>query len=105
MVRKINEARYNNPLPASVRKQANRICQKYNGYHLPQEVRNLWDELEELGIDVGMLTNRKENGAGGWSVEQSFDYNGERCDNSVLVFDCYEGNPNTLKNDYTIYIS
>ena len=103
----ITEARYNydNPLPAPVRKKANKICQKYNGWHDPSEIRELWGELLELGIDVGMLTNRRDNGGGSWTVTQPFEYNGEICDNSVLVFDCYEGNYDTTKNDYNIYIS
>lgn len=102
---KIQEAKYSNPIPANIRKKANTICQKYSGWHDPSEIRNLWNELLELGIDVGMLTNRRENGAGGWTVTQPFEYNGEVCDNSMLVFDCYEGNYETTKNDYNIYIS
>lgn len=105
MVKILEARKYENPLPASVRKQANKICYKYSGYRSPSEIRNLWKELLDIGIDVGMLTNRKENGAGSWEVIQPFDYNGERCDNSMIVFQCYEGNPDTIKNDYNIYIS
>lgn len=101
----ITEARYNNPLPAPIRKMANKICQKYSGWHDPSEIRGLWGELEELGIDVGILTNRRDYGNGCWDVVQQFEYNGEVCDNSVLVFGVYEGNYTTTRNDYNIYIS
>ena len=66
----------------------------------------MWDELESIGIEIGMLTNRKNySNLGSWNVTQPFDYNGEPCDNSVFVFDCYEGNYDSVRNEYNIYIS
>jgi hypothetical protein len=91
-------------LPASLRKKLNNICQKYSGFHLPEEIRPMWDEFENLGIIVsisGYPTDRAP-GSKGWTVP--FEYNGETVDNSRFVYSVYEGS-NSLKNDYNMYFS
>lgn len=91
-------------LPASLKRQLNKICQKYSGYHLPEEIRPMWDEFMNLGIEVlisGYPTDQAP-GAKSWTVP--FEYNGETVDNSRFVYSVYEGS-NSLKNDYNMYFS
>ena len=91
-------------LPAKIRKELNKICQKYSGYHLPEEIRPMWDEFEKMGIEV-LITGYPDNtapGAKSWTVP--FQYNGETVDNSRFVYSVYEGS-NSLKNDYNMYFS
>lgn len=89
---------------ASFKKQLNKICQKYSGYHLPEEIRPMWDELYNLGIEV-VISGYPDSiapGAKSWMVP--FEYNGEIVDNSRFVYSVYEGS-NSLKNDYNMYFS
>ena len=91
-------------LPASLKRRLNKICQKYSGYHLPEEIRPMWDEFMNLGIEVlisGYPTDQAP-GAKSWTVP--FEYNGETVDNSRFVYSVYEGS-NSLKNDYNMYFS
>ena len=95
-----------NILPAKVRKELNTICNKYNGWKLPQEIAPLWDELYDKGVEVliqGSPSKVAEDGGKMWEVP--FDYNGERCDNSYLIYCVYEGSNRSLRNEYLIYFS
>ena len=83
----------------------NRIVSRYSGWREPSEIRDMWRELYEAGIEVGMLTNRRDNGAGAWSCTQSYTFNGKEVENSLFVYCVYEGNTNTTRNEYTIYFS
>lgn len=86
------------------RRAASAICLKYCGWKLPQDIRPLWNELSEIGIDVGVLCNRKDNGAGSWQCVQPFTLDGEEVDNSNFIFSVYEGSSEP-KNEYNIYFS
>lgn len=100
----MSESFERNNLPTEIRKQANAICNRYNGWHEPKEIRPMWDELSELGIEVLIMgyPHKEESGSKMWTV--SFDYNGEPCDNSRFVYSVYEGS-NSLSNEYLMYFS
>ena len=103
---KVNESIDVCRISAKQRKELNTICRKYCGWKLPKEISNLWEELSNYGVDVGLLTGYGDsNGAGSRSWTKSFTYDGITVDNSAFVFSVYEGNPNTLKNEYLIYFS
>lgn len=81
---------------AKIRKQANTIIAKYNGYKLPQEVAPMYDELSEIGILIPMFAADTDT--------HTFEYNGETVENSRFVYQVYE--PSTgLRNEYNMYIS
>ena len=88
-----------------IRDKANAIVQKYNKWLLPKDLRMMYDELSELGITVGMLTNRKENNAGSWYATCEWYYQGQEVENSMFYFSVYEGDYSTDKNEYTIYFT
>lgn len=89
------------------RKILNRICNKYNGWRLPKEIAPLWDELEEAGVEIGMITGTPndvaDDGAESWT--KTFTCNGQQVENSRFIYSVYKGNRNTLKNEYLIYFS
>lgn len=88
------------------RRDLNAIVRKYNGWKYPREISKMWDELEEYGIDIGMISgypnNVAEDGAKSWS--KSFLFNGKLVKNSTFIYSFYEGNEG-LKNEYLIYFS
>lgn len=91
-------------IDSKFKKQLNKICAKYSGWKLPQEIAPMWEELSALGIDV-LITgapSSKAPGSKSWTV--TFEYNGETVDNSRFVYDVYEGS-NSLKNEYNMYFS
>ena len=92
---------------ASLKKRLNNVCKKYNGWHLPEELVSLWDTLyDEFGIEIliqGYPNSVAEDGAKCWVVD--FDYYGEPVSNCKFVYSVYEGNGDSLKNDYLIYFS
>lgn len=91
-------------LPAPLRRKLNNICNRYSGYHLPEEVAPMWDEFYDLGIEVLIsgYPDATAPGAKSWTVP--FQYNGETVDNSRFVYSVYEGST-SLKNDYNMYFS
>jgi hypothetical protein len=88
------------------RKELNRICYKYCGYKEPREIRPLWEELLEHGIDVGVIggspNNISPDGGKSWIV--SFTKDGCLVTNSKFIYSFYEPSDG-LKNDYNIYFS
>lgn len=95
---------YMNIMPAQLKKQLNKICYKYSGWKLPQEIAPMWDELYDLGVEV-LITGSPQSrapGSKGWVVP--FKWNGETVDNSRFVYDVYEGS-DSLKNEYNMYFS
>lgn len=92
-------------IKAALKKKANAIARKYSGWHYPQEISSMYNELESIGVEVGMLTNRRENGAGSWYCEGGVYVDGELVSNCVLVYQVYEGNQDTVRNEYNIYFS
>lgn len=83
----------------------NKITSKYNGFHEPQEIRQMWDELSSEGVEVGLISgsgDRAEDGAKSWTVEWSLE--GIPVWNSYFIYSFYEPE-NSTKNDYTIYFS
>lgn len=90
-------------ITSSERKLINKILAKYNGYHYPSELQNLWDELDKIGVEV-MLHNRTDWRDYEWECVESFTMDGEEVENANFVFQVYE-NPNSDKNEYNMYVS
>ena len=91
-------------LTAPLRKKLNKICQKYSGFRLPEQIAPMWEELYDLGIEVliqGYPTNIAP-GAKSWTVP--FKLNGETVENSRFVYSVYEGSEGR-RNDYNMYFS
>lgn len=91
-------------ISVNFRKKLNKIANKYNGWHTPNEIRTLWDDLANEGVEVLIMgyPDKSENGTKYWTVP--FTYNGDTVENSRFVFDVYEGF-NSLKNEYNMYFS
>ena len=85
------------------RKLINKILAKYNGYHYPKELQNLWKELDEIGVEV-MIHNRQDWQPYEWESKDTYTIDGEEVDNSLFIFQVYE-NPNSDKNEYNLYVS
>lgn len=92
---------------ASVRKHLNSICQKYCGWKEPKDIRPLWDELVEAGVDPIMVSGYPTSIApdGGRSWEISFTMNDKPVRNSLFIYSVYESDGDSLKNEYNIYFS
>ena len=83
----------------------NKIVSKYNGYHEPAEIRNMWDELMNENVEVEMISGygkQAEDGGRSWTVGWSLE--GIPVMNSMFVYAVYEPQDST-KNEYTIYFS
>lgn len=91
-------------LTAPLRKKLNNICQKYSGFHLPQEIAPMWDEFYNLGIEVLIMGPPHDTAPGAKSWAVPFTLNGETVDNSRFVYSVYEGSEG-LRNDYNMYFS
>lgn len=95
---KINQATKN---------KLNKICQKYCGWKLPEEIRTLWDELVEAGVDPilvqGYPTSVAEDGGKSWEI--NYTIKDKDVINSRFIYQVYEGNGDSLKNEYNIYFS
>ena len=87
----------------SERNLINKILNKYNGYHYPKELQKLWDELDEIGVEV-LLHKRTDWHEYEWDGVENFTMDGEEVDNAKFVFQVYE-NPNSDKNEYNMYVS
>ena len=87
----------------SERNLINKILNKYNGYHNPKELQKLWNELDEIGVEV-LLHNRTDWREYEWECVENFTMDGEEVDNAKFVFQVYE-NPNSDKNEYNMYVS
>lgn len=83
----------------------NKIVSKYNGYHEPAEIRNMWDELMNENVEVEMISGygkQAEDGGRSWTVGWSLE--GIPVMNSMFVYSVYEPQDST-RNEYTIYFS
>lgn len=102
---KIITESYGTRLPAKIRKQANKIVNKYNGYRYPQDIIHMWDELEEIGIEVGIIQNRDFQSGNIDSITEVY-YNGIEVENSKFVYQVYEGNfEKSGKYEFNMYFS
>lgn len=92
---------------AAVRKHLNSICQKYCGWKEPKDIRPLWNELVEAGVDPIMVSGYPTSIApdGGRSWEISFTMNDKPVRNSLFIYSVYESDGDSLKNEYNIYFS
>lgn len=88
---------------SKTRKLINKILAKYNGYHYPEELQRLWDELSDIGVEV-LIHNRQDWRDFEWESKDSYTIDGEEVDNSMFIFQVYE-NPNSDKNEYNMYVS
>lgn len=82
----------------------NKIMAHYNGYQLPSNVREMYAELNAIGVEIGLITDRKDF-QGGWQGKTNWYYHGNEIENSWFIYGVYEGNRMSRKNDYTIYVS
>lgn len=80
---------------------ANSITRKYSSRIRPNVLQRMYEELEEIGITTGMLTNRRETGHQSWYATCEWYLNGEIIDNSWYSYSVYEGG-DTEKNEYNI---
>lgn len=80
---------------------ANSITRKYSSRIRPNILQRMYEELEEIGITTGMLTNRRETGYQSWYATCEWYLNGEIIDNSWYSYSVYEGG-DTEKNEYNI---
>lgn len=86
--------------------ELNKILRKYNGWKYPREIRDMWDEIEDYGIEIGLIDGYPDSVAddGGKSWSKQFLFNGKLVSNSLFIYSFYEGNEG-LKNEYLIYFS
>ena len=83
-------------------KEANAITKEYV-YCSPEDIRHMYERLEEIGVTVGLITNRKDfPELGSWQGTCEWYINGEEVENSLFVYSVYEGGE---RNEYTIYFS
>lgn len=84
-------------MTAIKRRKLNRICQKYNDWHYPHELRKMWDELQAEGVVVPA-----------WAAFSGhchpFELNGETVENSLFYFSEYKAECSD-RVEYTIYFS
>ena len=79
------------------RQRLNKIVAPYSGWHYEFEIRKMYDELLMTGVEIPMIT--------AYDGEQhEYTYNGEPVDNSLFIFQKYEGR-NSDRNEYNIYFS
>jgi hypothetical protein len=77
--------------------EANKITNKYSKWIYPKELQNMYDELNAIGITVGLITN--DNTSCEWY------YNGELVDNSLFCYSVYKSTQHEGKAEYNIYFS
>lgn len=88
-------------LPNSIRNKANAITAKYSKWLLPKELQNMYNELEKIGVSVGLIHGDASHGPKYAEVY----YNGKQVDNTRFVYSMYKGQGDNLKNEYNIYFS
>ena len=82
----------------SLIKKANKIAVKYSRWARPIELQEMYQELSDIGVTVGMMSNGAE------TCEWYFD--GEEVENSLFVLQTYKDyNRSESKNEYNIYFS
>lgn len=70
----------------------NSICYRYCGWKEPKEIRGLWEELIEHGIDVGIIGGYPDDIApdGGKSWTVTFSKDDKMVINSKFIYQVYE---------------
>lgn len=93
-------------LSQSERRVLNSICRRYCGWKEPKEIRGLWEELLEHGIDVGIIGGYPDSVApdGGKSWTVTFSKDDKLVINSKFVYQVYEPVEGS-KNEYNMYFS
>lgn len=88
------------------KKFLNSICFRYCGWKEPKEIRGLWEELLEHGIDVGIISGYPDSVApdGGKSWTVTFSKDDKLVINSKFVYQVYEPADGS-KNEYNMYFS
>lgn len=79
------------------RNTLNKIAAKYSKWMTPKEIRGFYDEIGELGVVVPAWSYYDRNNG------HRYEINGQEVENSLLVFDVYEGDNG--RNEYNIYFS
>lgn len=78
--------------------EANKIVAKYNRWCRPIELQTMYEELNAIGVSVGLIHGDSRGCE--WYI------NGEEVDNSRYVYSVYKDyNHSESKNEYTIYFS
>ena len=92
-------------LPSKIRQQANKLINKYNGLHEPGYVRHMYEELELLGIEIGIMQNRDFQ-TGNTDAIADVYYNGEIVNNSKFRYQVYEDYfDSNGKYEFNMYLS
>ena len=91
-------------LPSKVRNQANKIINKYNGWHFSKEIPPMYKELEDIGITVGMVQNKNFDYTDDINGAAEVYYNGERVDNAIFIYQVYRPVSHE-RDEYNMYIS
>ena len=93
-------------LSPAEKKFLNSICFRYCGWKEPKEIRGLWEELLEHGIDVGIIGGYPDSVApdGGKSWMVTFLKDDKLVINSKFVYQVYEPADGS-KNEYNMYFS
>lgn len=79
-----------------IRDQANAIVAKYNGWNLPITLQGMYNELNEIGVTVGIMT--------GDATKTEWYINGVEVETSNFIFKVYKS-ISGIQNEYTIYFS
>ena len=101
----LHEAKETVSIPYPIKSKANAICAKYSKWQDPSELRNLWGELEKIGITDILIKgypDTKSDGTSTWFT--SYKYKGKEVDNSQFVYSLYEGSKSS-QNEYNMYFS
>lgn len=94
-----------NHLPQRVKDKANKICSRYSKWMTYKEFSKIYDELKDLGIEVGLVMDQNFNGP---DIEGHSEviYNGNLVDNTRYIYIVHksevDGNP---ENEFTVYFS
>lgn len=93
-------------IPSNVKREVNRYLADFcKQYRYPDEVRGLWEylydnyKIECLITGMGQKSN---TGTESWTVD--YEYNGEKVDNSRLIYQVYKPNDSN-RYEYNIYLS
>lgn len=86
-------------ITSGLRKKLNKIASKYSKWLYPKEIAGFYDEVSELGVYIPVWSK--------WDDQNAHPYfiDGEEVENSMLVFDKYEGDMDSPKDEYNIYFS
>ena len=91
-----------------IKKEANKILNQFcKKLHKPADLRALWEKLDDMGVDVPMISGQphtvSEGGMKGWMYE--YKINGILQDDSYFIYNIREDTGDPVKNEYLIYLS